>query len=135
MQALLKRYGKRPLLILALGLIYAVLLAACRNQPVAVGRIVEGGNPQLGVQLFQQYGCGGCHVIPGVERADQLVGPPLIGWGERVYIAGRVPNTPENLIAWIQNPQAIDPENAMPNLGVTEQDARHMSAYLYTLMR
>ena len=62
-----------------------------------------------------------------------MVGPPLIGWADRIYIAGRVPNTPENLIVWIQNPQEIDPQNAMPNLGVSESEARDMAAYLYTL--
>ncbi len=131
----LRRYGDRALLILTFGLAYAVFLAACGEQQTAVGRTVEGGDAKRGVAALQQYGCGGCHVIPGVERADQLVGPPLIGWADRIYIAGRLPNTPENLVQWILDPQAIDPQNAMPNLGVTEAEARDMAAYLYTLRR
>jgi cytochrome c1 len=51
----------------------------------------------------------------------------------RTYIAGVVSNTPDNMIRWIQNPPGIDEKTAMPNLGVTEQDARDIASYLYTL--
>ena len=44
-----------------------------------------------------------------------------------------LPNTPQNLIRWIQNPPAVDPLTAMPNVGVTQADARDIAAYLYTL--
>jgi cytochrome c1 len=37
------------------------------------------------------------------------------------------------MIAWLQNPQAIVPGNAMPNMGLSEPDARDITAYLYTL--
>ncbi len=62
-----------------------------------------------------------------------MVGPPLDDWSERRFIAGSFPNEPEMLVQWIRFPQAIEPGNAMPNMGVTEQDARDISAYLYTL--
>jgi cytochrome c len=97
--------------------------------------LVPGGNPDRGVQALQEYGCVSCHTIPGVPRGDSLVGPPLNHWAERRYIAGRMANTPENLIMWIRVPQSVDPGNAMPDMGVTEQDARDMAAYLYTLQR
>jgi cytochrome c1 len=51
----------------------------------------------------------------------------------RVYIAGRVTNTAPNLVSWIRNPKATDDRTAMPNMGVTEKDARDIAAYLYTL--
>ena len=38
-----------------------------------------------------------------------------------------------NMIRWIQRPQDVDPKNVMPNMGVTDQDARDIAAYLYTL--
>jgi cytochrome c1 len=78
-------------------------------------------------------GCAACHVIPGVRGADGKVGPPLTGIGSRIMIAGQVPNTPDNLIRWIRDPQAIEPGTAMPNLGVSEPTARDIAAYLYTL--
>ena len=37
------------------------------------------------------------------------------------------------MIRWIENPPAIDPKTAMPNMGVTVRDARDIAAYLYTL--
>jgi cytochrome c1 len=36
-------------------------------------------------------------------------------------------------VRWLQNPQAIDPQSAMPDLGVKEKDARDIAAFLYTL--
>jgi cytochrome c len=113
--------------------ISVVLLSACTNPLARTAAPVANGDPRNGPHLLRQYGCAGCHAIPGVKHADGWVGPPLENWSGRGYIAGRIPNTPENLITWIQNPQAIDPENVMPNMGVVEQDARDMAAYLFTL--
>ncbi|MGH7719090.1 MAG: c-type cytochrome [Gemmatimonadaceae bacterium] len=95
-------------------------------------RLAEG-NPELGTVLMQRYGCNSCHVIPGVRGANGNVGPPLTMWGERHFIAGEVLNTPVNLIAWIVDPQAIEPGTVMPALGVTPEHALHIAAYLYTL--
>jgi cytochrome c len=61
------------------------------------------------------------------------VGPPLTTFARRAYIAGQLPNQPENLIRWIQDPQAVEPGTAMPNLRVSPVVARDMAAYLYTL--
>ena len=61
------------------------------------------------------------------------VGPPLAGIGTRAFIAGVLPNTPDTMIQWLRSPQSISPQNVMPNLGVTEQDAADIAAYLVTL--
>jgi len=81
--------------------------------------------------LIARYGCGACHAIPGVPGADAMAAPPLDHFYQRSYIAGRLPNTEENLIKWIQVPQQIEPGTAMPNLGVTQDEARDIAAYLY----
>jgi cytochrome c len=94
---------------------------------------IEGGNADRGKAAIEMYGCGSCHMIPGVRDATGTVGPPLIVWSRRTYIAGEVPNTPEYLVRWIEVPQAIEPGTAMPNLGVTEGHARDIAAYLYTI--
>lgn len=83
-----------------------------------------------GRRALRQFGCTGCHVIPGVVAADSHVGPPLERIATRAFIAGQLPNTRENLIQWIRHPQAISPGTAMPDLGVGERDARDMAAYL-----
>jgi cytochrome c1 len=84
--------------------------------------------------MIRAYGCQSCHIIPGVRGANGLVGPPLNHIARRVYLAGVLPNSPDNMLRWIQNPQAaIQQSTAMPNMGVSEADARDIVAYLYTL--
>ncbi len=95
--------------------------------------LTAGGDPAQGRALIRHYGCGTCHTIPGVRGASSLVAPPLTGMASRMYIAGLLPNAPENMIRWIQDPQAVDPGNAMPNMGISQTEARHIAAYLYTL--
>lgn len=82
---------------------------------------------------LHQYACNACHMIPGVTGSTTRVGPPLAGLGNRRTIAGTLPNTPENLARWLQQPQQIKPGTAMPDLQVTPGDARDMAAYLSTL--
>jgi cytochrome c len=110
-----------------------VLLASGCVQTADTAPIMPGGDAARGRVLLHTYGCGACHLIPGVRRANSLVGPPLTAWAERHYIAGSLPNRAENLRQWLQDPQAVEPGTAMPDMGVTEQDARDMGAYLYTL--
>ena len=105
----------------------ALTLAGCSDDPSA------GGDVQAGKLLLRQYGCGTCHEIPGVAAAQGRVGPPLEGVAERVYLAGRIANTRENMARFIRAPQAVDPRTAMPDMQVSEAHARDMVAYLYTL--
>ncbi len=91
------------------------------------------GNPKRGKLALQQYACAACHVIPGVVAPAGRVGPSLKGISERSIIAGLNANTPENMVEWIRHPDKIRPGTAMPDMGVTEQDARDMAAYLGTL--
>lgn len=108
-----------------------VLLAGCgADTPV---RPVAGGDAMAGRKLIGNYGCGSCHVIPGIGGANGMVGPPLTHFAQRAFIAGQVTNNADFLVRWITVPQAIEPGTAMPNLGVTEGQARSIAAYLYTL--
>jgi cytochrome c len=94
---------------------------------------VPGGDPDRGAELIDSSGCGSCHAIPGIEGADAVVGPPLTDMGRREYIAGNLANRPENMIRWLVDPQSVEPGTAMPDLGLTRTQARHIAAYLYTL--
>src|SRR6185437_2213912 len=96
-------------------------------------REVTGGDAHRGALAIQHYGCGSCHDIPGISLATGRVGPPLGGIADRAMIAGIVPNTPDEMVRWIVMPQSMSPGNAMPNLGVTDGEARDIAAYLYTL--
>jgi cytochrome c1 len=106
-----------------------VLCASCsgaRNSP----QIVTGGDASAGKTAITHYGCGSCHDIPGVHGAVALVGPPLLHWSRRSYIAGKLANTPTNLETWLENPQAVWPGNDMPDLHITPAEARNIAAYL-----
>ncbi|MFC7402812.1 c-type cytochrome [Citricoccus sp. GCM10030269] len=110
-----------------------VVLSACGDSTETApdaGPVPEG-DAEAGRAAILQHGCASCHTIPGVESASESIGPDLTGFDEKTYIAGQLPNRPEELIRWIQNPQEISPGTAMPNLGVTEQDARDIAAFLY----
>ena len=86
---------------------------------------------ERGETLLRQYGCHACHRIEGVVGPDARAGPPLADWPRRRYIAGTIPNTPENLARWIRDPAGISPGTLMPDLGVTESHAREMADYLF----
>lgn len=111
-----------------LALLVGLLLMGCSQRSAVVD-----GDIRRGEATIRAYGCGACHVIPGVAGAHSYVGPPLNEWAERHYIAGNLMNTPENLIAWLRDPAAIEPGTAMPNVGLSDQEARDISAYLYSL--
>jgi putative membrane protein len=91
------------------------------------------GDPAKGADEIKKVGCGSCHMIPGIAGANGLVGPPLDHMGRRIYIAGLLRQTPENLARWIRDPQSIAPGNAMPNMGLSEEQARNIAAYLSNL--
>ncbi len=112
------------------GLCALLCLAGCGEKPVTPLADTRG-DAERGKHLLWQYGCGACHSIPDVKGAFGNVGPPLEGMAERVYLAGILPNTPENLVRWIRAPQVIDPLTAMPDLKVSEGHAHDMAAYLY----
>jgi len=121
--------------VLAATSIGAAALGACGESAsgATLDRRVAQGDAERGKSAIMRYGCGSCHQIPGVTMARGVVGPPLTGWAQRRVIAGETENTPENLIVWITYPQAVEPGTDMPNMGVTDGDARDIAAYLYTL--
>jgi cytochrome c len=103
-------------------------ISACGTEKSSVD-----GDPERGRLLLRQFGCGACHRISGVADAQGNVGPPLDGVAKRVYLAGVLPNSAAAMARWIRAPQAFEPQTAMPNLGVSEEHARDMVAYLQTL--
>ena len=88
------------------------------------------GDSHRGAAAIEGYGCTGCHTIPGIRTATGRVGPNLADLRDRTFLAGMLPNTPDNLVMWIQNPQEIAPGTAMPSLGVTDSEARDIAAFL-----
>ncbi len=93
---------------------------------------LTGGDIDRGKQAFARFGCGGCHSVGGVPQAQGKVGPPLEGIAGRAIIAGKLENEPANLRRWIEDPQAVTPGTAMPDLGVSPAESRDIAAFLYT---
>lgn len=122
--------SRLPLLVLL-----PVLLAAVECDSADTRRVeaITHGRAKEGRTAILRLGCGACHVIPGIPGADALVGPSLERIASRMYIAGHMVNEPGAMIGWIRDPRHHRNPTAMPNLPLTEQDARDIAAYLYTL--
>ncbi len=88
------------------------------------------GDAVRGQRALYQYACVGCHTVAGQAQASPLVGPPLDGMARRTRIAGVLDNTPDNMVRWLVQTDAVKPGTAMPAMGVAEQDARDIAAYL-----
>lgn len=128
----------------ALALVVAVLLAGTllatgyfetehRHAIAAQAAQLTGGDPRMGRKQIEHYGCKACHVIPGFRGTEAHVGPPLNDFALRAYIGGVAENKPENLIRFLHDPRSVSPHGAMPNLHVSDSDARDLAAFLYTL--
>lgn len=111
----------------------AIVLCACGRPGSPEGPQATGGDAERGAEIIREISCGSCHTIPGIGGADGLVGPPLTAWSRRAYIAGNLPNTAPNLVRWISDAHTVEPGTAMPDLDISEAEARDVAAYLYTL--
>ena len=117
-------------LIALIGIAYEYQNQRARMREHAAAEV--GGDPSRGEAMFIQYGCGSCHALKNVRTATGMVGPPLDGIALRMIIAGHLANNPTNMESWIRDPQHVSPGTAMPDLGVSEGDARDITAFLYT---
>src|SRR5262249_29789112 len=84
-------------------------------------------------QAFFTQSCINCHRVRGTS-ANGSYGPDLKHLMSRQTLAsGMVPNTPENLKAWIANPQKMKPGCNMPSFGLTDEELQRIVDYLLTL--
>lgn len=118
--------------ILACVAAFVVAEALHDNETKArIATALTAGDAARAPAIFRRYGCSGCHAIPGIPGADGVVGAPLSDFSKRVYIAGVLENNSDNLITWIVSPQQVSPRTAMPDTGISRQEARDLAAYLY----
>ena len=105
----------------------------CSRPGGQVETLVVGGDMERGRSALDGFGCGTCHVIPGVRGAVGGVGPPLTRFADRAYIAGQLANDPQNLIRWIQDPQSSRATCwPTPRVGIAVPGST-MAAYLYSI--
>jgi cytochrome c len=105
--------------------------ASALDQRRGVAEALAGGDALRGSQIYGASGCGACHALQSRGLPQGAAGPELTGLAKRAYIAGRLTNRPDNLAEWIADPQSVDPETAMPDLGLSQDEARDIAAYLY----
>ncbi len=114
-------------------LLFFALACGKREAAPVAATAGSAGDAARGRELMTSYGCIGCHMVPGIDGPRASLGPALDNSATKTAILGKFPNTPENMIRWLVNPPAMDPNTTMPNVGVSEQDARDMTAFLFTL--
>ena len=125
----------RPIRLL---LAYAALVmtGACGDDrpPLAPVALAHGldrqADPERGRRLIAERGCIACHTVPGVSGPASRVGPPLDNMARQAYVAGVLPNTPDNLARWLLDPPAINPRTAMPATGLQAVEAQDIAAFL-----
>lgn len=104
------------------------LLAACEDVAVAPHEATEP-SIERGKAAAQRLGCGACHAIPGIWP-EGTTGPALTNFAGRGLIAGKLPNRPRDLAAYLLDPPATVPGTAMPRIPMTRRDAADIAAFL-----
>jgi mono/diheme cytochrome c family protein len=103
------------------------MLAGCDQPDSGIG------DARVGQAIVTQQDCGACHRIPGITGAEGAAGPPLDHFASQPKIAGVLPNTPAALTRFLRAPETVVKGGAMPNMALSETQARQIAAYLYTL--
>lgn len=109
-----------------------VVAAACK-QPPGPRHVPDPEAAQRGLTIIERVGCAACHEIPGVSWPQGRTGPSLAHFDDIGPIAGALPNTHENLAAFVRNAPRAKPGSPMPPMPITEQEARDVASYLYGL--
>jgi cytochrome c2 len=99
----------------------------------AHAQALTGGVVERGERAIIARQCSACHEIPGIAGPRGASAPSLAGFSARKTVAGVLRNDPAALVRWIRFPQSVVPGNAMPDMGIGDQEARDIAAYLYTL--
>jgi cytochrome c oxidase subunit 2 len=85
----------------------------------------------LGEQIFMMRGCALCHTIRGTTAGGRT-GPDLTHVASRLTLAaGTLPNSRENLVEWIADPQKFKPGNKMPKVALKEPELDAVAVYLW----
>ena|SRR5450755_2245881 len=129
-------FGRLGKVAASIVLAFLVTLPACnwfRDFDFERGAKLTRGNPEVGRKKLGHYSCVSCHVIPGVPKGEGKSGPSLDHWNGRRTFLNTYPNTPENLEKWLDKPSHRKPGTNMPDIIVSPQDSRDMTAYLFSI--
>ena len=105
------------------------------RDPIGEKLVLAENQVQRGKLALLQYNCATCHIIPGITASETHIGPPLHNVVNQSFIAGRLPNTDSNLVAFIRFPTRHKENTMMPNLGVDLNDAKAIVGYLRSMQQ
>jgi mono/diheme cytochrome c family protein len=88
----------------------------------AASAAATGGDVRQGQLLFVARGCKGCHGSVRGEPSLSARIPQLAGVGLKVRA--------DWLGAWLKSPRSYNAHTAMPRLTLSDEDIRHLTAYL-----
>lgn len=100
---------------------------------LALAACSQSNDPHAAAKQLIASQCAACHTVPGVPGARGQVGPTLAAIAKRQVVAGKLPNSPANLRRFLEHPQSVVPGGAMPELGLSPQQAKIIADYLLTL--
>jgi cytochrome c oxidase subunit 2 len=90
-------------------------------------------SPQVGQAVFEHQACISCHTVAGTVATGRY-GPDLTHLMSRATLAaGAAPNTQEQLLRWITDPNQIKPGSLMPAMHLTDRENEQITAYLLSL--
>ncbi|MDP4220318.1 MAG: c-type cytochrome, partial [Bacteroidota bacterium] len=75
----------------------------------------------MGKKLFTDFGCYGCHSMPGYEDVPGQA-PSLVSVTKKV--------TPEWIYQWIKNPRGWGKTSRMPNFMLSDDEAKAVTAFI-----
>jgi cytochrome c oxidase subunit 2 len=82
-------------------------------------------------RIVLAHGCGACHSLRG--QMNGTAAPDLTHVARRTTLAaGVLVNNPDNLRAWLINPDAIKPGTLMPRMELSAPDIERLVSYLET---
>jgi cytochrome c oxidase subunit 2 len=124
----------------AAGVVHAGTNPIPPNSPVTRGGVSSAGlensqevSPRVGQYVFEHEACISCHTVTGTVATGRY-GPDLTHLMSRATIAsGAAPNTREDLIRWIGDPNQIKPGCLMPAMHLSNKQDEQITAYLLTL--
>jgi cytochrome c oxidase assembly factor CtaG/cytochrome c2 len=130
--ASLLRRSRAGVVVVVAGAALAIASGGCRSSAASTAdaAAIARGNPQAGRALVRAVGCQSCHHIAGFHGPEGNVGPPLDSFPARMTIAGKLSNTPDDLVYFLMHPQAVVPGGAMLDLHLDERAARDIAAFL-----
>lgn len=114
-------------------LLLAALSLSCSDAERRKPPLAASGDPTSAKRLIEKYTCTSCHRMPGLDGDHGSLGPSLEGIASRPTFAGGVPNNRETITSYLQDPQSVHPQTTMPALGINPDEAREITAYLFTL--